>query len=62
MSSLISSSDANYFPSGKQRYHDLVMMYLEKTFDFSNKSPKELLEKYKEVYSEIASSDTKPKL
>lgn len=62
MSSVISANDALHFPSKNQKYHDLAMMYLEKTFDFSNKSPKELLEKYKEVVSEIESSDTKPKL
>lgn len=62
MSNTFSANDALHFPSRNQKYHDLTMLYIEKTFDFSNASPKDLLENYNQVFSELKSFDTKPKL
>ncbi|QDY27292.1 hypothetical protein [Clostridium botulinum] len=62
MSDLISANTVNHFPSSNQKYHDLAMLYLKNTFNFSNGSPEELLIKYKDVISKIKSADTKPKI
>ncbi|MBY6798145.1 hypothetical protein FDA77_19370 [Clostridium botulinum] len=62
MSDLISANTVNHFPSSNQKYHDLAMLYLKNSFDFSNGSPEELLIKYKDVISKIKSADTKPKI